>query len=316
MPLFFVPIEELDSNYDAVITPMTMFSIPTREVRKIQNGEIVSLIDGKKKEKRLLQYSYKACLNLAAKSIYENVGIRFDCFNMPYLTESESFKIVEKTIVDFLRTHDLNIFLIIFEHISIIEFDSKIYNQILRLIVAAEDERGRKGSCQPIPWCDFPVQECRCEIAYEKPCKSLYDKSLDEKCLYKSEFCSENIEAVEEMVNSIEDNFVVSLLKLIDSKDMTDVECYKKANVSKQTWYKILNKKDYRPSKNTVIAFAVSLGLNYSETQHLLSTAGFALSNSSKFDIIIQYFINNKIYDIFKINEMLFRFGEPCLGLQ
>lgn len=311
MPLFFVPIEELDSNYDAVITPMTMFSIPTREVRKIQNGEIVSLIDGKKKEKRLLQYSYKACLNLAAKSIYENVGIRFDCFNMPYLTESESFKIVEKTIVDFLRTHDLNIFLIIFEHISIIEFDSKIYNQILRLIVAAENERDRKGSCQPIPWCDFPVQECRREIVFPKT-----REGLDEKCLYESEFCSENIEAVEEMVNSIEDNFVVSLLKLIDSKDMTDVECYKKANVSKQTWYKILNKKDYRPSKNTVIAFAVSLGLNYSETQHLLSTAGFALSNSSKFDIIIQYFINNKIYDIFKINEMLFRFGEPCLGLQ
>ncbi len=312
MPLFFVPTEErFDSNYDAMITPMTMLSIPIRKIRKIQNGERVSLTDDKKKEKFLLQYTYKACLNLAAKSKYENVAILFNCIDTDNFTESESLKIVVQIIVDFLRTHDINIFLIIHINKKFIDFDSKIFIQISKRIEAAVIASGRTEGCQPIPWFNYPVRECRREIVFPKT-----SEGLDEKCLYESEFCSENIEAVEEMVNGIEDNFVVSLLKLIDSKKMTDVECYKKANVSKQTWYKILNKKDYRPSKNTIIAFAVSLGLNYSETQHLLSTAGFALSNSSKFDIIIQYFINNKIYDIFKINEMLFQFGEPCLGLQ
>lgn len=117
------------------------------------------------------------------------------------------------------------------------------------------------------------------------------------------------------MIARMDDNFAVTLLKLIDVKGLSDVECYKKANVSKQTWWKIMNEKDYKPSKNTVIAFAIALKLTYEETQSLLSTVGFTLSHSSKFDIIIEYFLKNKTYDIFQINETLFEFDQACLGV-
>ena len=95
---------------------------------------------------------------------------------------------------------------------------------------------------------------------------------------------------------------------------MTDVECYKKANVDKRTFSKIKSNKDYRPSKQTVIAFAISLRLNLDQPQALLATVGFTLSRSSVFDKIILYFIHNGNYDIFEINQALFEFDQMLLG--
>jgi predicted transcriptional regulator len=121
--------------------------------------------------------------------------------------------------------------------------------------------------------------------------------------------------SLEEMLSEQDDTFAVTLLKLIDVKGITDVECYKKANVSKQTWYKIINERSYKPSKNTVIAFAIALELTLEETKHLLATVGFALSKSNKFDIIIEYFLIKGEYNIFTINETLFKFDQVCLGV-
>jgi len=120
---------------------------------------------------------------------------------------------------------------------------------------------------------------------------------------------------IAELLRHIDDTFSVTLLKLIDKKGMTDVECYKKANVSKQTWYKIMNDKDYRPSKNTVLSFAIALSLSLTETEALLETVGLALSHSSKFDVVIEYFLREEVYDVFLINEMLFKFDLPTLGI-
>ena len=102
------------------------------------------------------------------------------------------------------------------------------------------------------------------------------------------------------------DSFPVRLLKFIDEKGMDDVECYKKANVSKQTWFKILNEKGYKPSKKTVIGFALSLHLTVDEAQSLLAAAGFILSRSSRFDVIIMYCLTKKIYNVIDVNALLF----------
>lgn len=117
-----------------------------------------------------------------------------------------------------------------------------------------------------------------------------------------------------DFIRDMDDTFAVRLLKLIDKKGMNEVECYKAANVSRQTWYKIMNEKDYRPSKNTVICFAISLHLTYDETQALLATAGFILSGSILFDKIIAYCIREGNYDIFSINAMLYSYDAECLG--
>jgi DNA-binding XRE family transcriptional regulator len=95
---------------------------------------------------------------------------------------------------------------------------------------------------------------------------------------------------------------------------MDDVECYKKANVSRQTWHKILNDENYKPNKKTAISFAIALELNLKETQKLLETAGFILSKSSKFDIIIMYCIVKGIYDVTEIDSILFQYDQETLG--
>ncbi len=110
-----------------------------------------------------------------------------------------------------------------------------------------------------------------------------------------------------------EDTFSQYLLKLIDNSGMTDAQVYKKANIDRRLFSKIRNNKDYTPSKPTVLSLAIALELNLDKTNDLLRKAGFALSHSNKFDIIIEYFISNQIYDIYKINETLFSFDQNIL---
>lgn len=121
-------------------------------------------------------------------------------------------------------------------------------------------------------------------------------------------------QSLEDWLKKQDDSFAVTLLKLIDKKRMTDVQCYKRANVSKKTFWKINNDPKYKPSKPTVLAFAIALELSLPETEDLLRTVGFSLSHSSTFDMIIEFYIRQGIYDIYEINAALYQFDQVCLG--
>lgn len=177
---------------------------------------------------------------------------------------------------------------------------------------------------------DFPIRSKQTERNAGRrrkqaaSCKSTSFMPEEDACSMQADTCAPfpsgtiptpKTVTLDERLRNMDKGFAETLFDYIDARGMDDVECYKNANIDRKTFSKIRCNKHYRPSKQTVVSFAIALHLTLEETNHLLSTVGMTLSRSSKFDVIVSYFIENGKYDIFEINETLFAFDQVLLGM-
>lgn len=129
----------------------------------------------------------------------------------------------------------------------------------------------------------------------------------------KPVFGRQETSLLQDALEQMDESFSQMLLRKIDEKNMTDAQCYKKAQIDRKLFSKIRSQPNYRPSKQTAISFALALELSLTEAKDLLLRAGYALSRSSKADIIVEFFILHGIYDIMQVNEALYEFDQPLL---
>ena len=256
-------------------------------------------------ESIILRSCYIESLKLAVKSGCRSVAFPLISSGVYGYPKDQVLKFAIQTITEFLFDHELTVYLCVFDKESY-SFSQKLFSDIQEFIndeyVDEHDEDFYENFDDSID--EMPMAKCiqapMCADAM-MPCKR--------------ETSSAAGKSLREYMKQMDRSFQEMLFDLIDESGMTDVECYKKANVDKRTFSKIKSNKDYKPSKQTVIAFAISLQLDMDTTQELLATAGFTLSRSKVFDKIIRYFIHNGNYDIFEINEALFEFDQTLLGV-
>ena len=246
---------------------------------------------GKYGEREKLASCYRTSLALAKEHGCETVAFPLISSGIFGYPKDQALRVAVDTISEFLAENDMTVYLVIFSRTAY-AIGNKLFADIAAYIddhyvdahTDSRRERMRRRG----------VVENRMLTAYEDA--PVAASGLDEALAH------------------LDAGFSETLLKLIDRSGKKDSEIYKKANVDRKLFSKIRNNPDYKPSKATAIAFAIALELNLDETRDLVARAGYALSASSKFDVIIEYFIRQKKYDIFEINEALFAFDQSLLG--
>ena len=206
-------------------------------------------------------------------------------------------------IHDFLRDHDIDVTLVVFDKSAFIvsrELLGAVESYIDEHYVEAHEIRRRQL---------LDVE--RDALSEADEAISRYNEPIFQEMLAPSVGAQAPLD---DLVGNLDEPFSQMLLRLIDAKDMTDVEVYKRANLDRKLFSKIRSNKGYMPSKRTAIALAVAMELSLDETDDLLERAGYALSHAVKFDVIVEYFITNGKYDVFEINEVLFEYDQPLLG--
>ena len=241
-------------------------------------------------EREQLISCYRRSLTLAETYGCETVAFPLISSGIYGYPKDQALRVAMDTISEFLMEHDMTVYLVIFDRAAY-QLSSKLFADIAAYIddyYVDEHSDSRRERFRRME-----IEERMCCAAAPRPSNSL-----------------------DELLAELDAGFSETLLKLIDKSGKTDPEIYKKANVDRKHFAKIRKEPNYRPKKPTVIAFAIALELNLEETRDLLERAGYSLSRSSKFDVIIEYCIKQELYQIHQINEILFAYDQSLLGTQ
>ena len=294
-------------------------------------------------ERELLESCYRTALNLAAEYKCESVAFPLISSGIFGYPKAEALRVAVDAIAAFLQEHDMSVYLAIFDksgyQISkqlFADVQSYIDDHYVETHTDTERERARRIAGLPhifpsgaAPQ-DFPSGAAPAPKEKHSFFGSVsFGDSVPMREMAEGADIAEEAEgadianraqitgappSLDEMLERIDESFSQMLLRKIDERGMTDAQCYKKANIDRKLFSKIRSDVHYRPSKPTAVAFAVALELSLDEAKDMLMKAGYALSHSSKFDIIIEYFLVTGNYNIFEINETLFAFDQSLLG--
>ncbi len=261
---------------------------------------------GQKGEKELLESCYRESLRIAIDNNCESVAFPLVSSGVYGYPKDQALRVAVDVISSFLIEYDMLVYIVVFDK-SAFQISEKLFADITSYI----DDKYVDTH--------FEFNRTRCDAWGESTLLGETRILPDEDFVGMSAPCAQSVAtlkaiSLEDAVNQIDESFSQMLLRKIDEKGLTDAECYKKANVDRKLFSKIRSDVHYKPSKPTTIAFAVALELSLEETKDMLMKAGFALSRSNKFDIIIEYFISNNNYNVFEINEALFAFDQSLLG--
>ena len=259
--------------------------------------------DGKHGEKALLESCYRESLALAKEHNCETVAFPLISSGVYGYPKDQALKVAIDVIGDFLLENEMTVYIVIFDKAAY-KISEKLFSDIAEYIDDNYVDEHTDYSRERMRMNAMPSMAPRTR-------RKKKDNDFLEMCDCKAMPPEDDLDA---KLKQIDESFSQMLLRKIDEKGMTDAECYKKANIDRKLFSKIRSDVHYKPSKPTALAFAISLELSLSETEDMLRKAGFALSHSNKFDIIIEYFISKGNYNIFEINEALFAFDQSLLG--
>lgn len=289
---------------------------------------------GNRGERALLHSCYLSSLTLAKESGCQSIAFPLISAGAYGYPREEAFSVAVEAIRLFLSENEMTVYIVVYDHrtysISAALFaDVSAYIDD-KYVEMHPSDRSRPlnedvaatAAAVPPPASPTPKKKSVFGISKPERKKSVFgtpkavpaQKPAPKDAPAPMECTATVPVSLLDRLNSMDESFSEMLLRLIDEKGMTDAECYKKANIDRKLFSKIRSDRLYKPSKPTVLAFAVALELSLAQTQDLLQKAGFALSSANKFDIIVTYFLERRNYDVYRINETLFAFDQSLLG--
>ena len=244
-------------------------------------------------ERVLLRSCYLEALKLAWDNKCKSVAFPLIASGTYGYPKDKVLKLATATISEFLMKHEMNVYLVVYDAHSY-EISQALKSELDKYIESVYNQEDEEEEYEDEGWLNPKGRDCSKAFPM---CSCVESSSLDD------------------FFDNLDKGFSDTLFDYIDEKGMTDVEAYKRSNVSRKVFSKIKCTKNYTPSKITAVSFAIGLHLSLEETEHLLSTAGLCLSRSSKFDVIIEYFVKTGKYkDIHEVNEVLYQYDQVLLG--